>query len=54
MATAEINRLAKKHEDWLHQHTNVETIQLIENERALRRLKRLKPFELVYCKCALV
>jgi hypothetical protein len=47
MITAEIKRTAKKHEDRLHQHTNVESIQLLDNNRAVRRLKRLKPFELV-------
>jgi hypothetical protein len=45
--TAEIKRTAKKHEDRLHQHINVEAIQLLDNNRAVRRLKRLKPFELV-------
>jgi hypothetical protein len=45
--TADINRTAKKHDDRLHQHTNVEAIQLLDNERTVRRLKRLKPFELV-------
>jgi hypothetical protein len=47
MVTAEIKRLAKKPEDRLHQRTNVEAIQLRDNERTVRRLKRLKPFELV-------
>jgi hypothetical protein len=47
MVTAEIKRTANKHEDLLHQHTNVEAIQLLTNNRAVRRLKRLKPFELV-------
>jgi hypothetical protein len=47
MVTAEIKRTAKKHEDRLHQHTNVEAIQLLDKSRAVRRLKRLKPFELV-------
>jgi hypothetical protein len=47
MVTAEIKRTAKKHEDRLHQHTNVEAIQLLDNSRVVRRLKRLKPFELV-------
>jgi hypothetical protein len=46
MATAKIKRIAKKHEDWLH-HANMDTIHLLDNERAVRRLKRLKPFELV-------
>jgi hypothetical protein len=47
MVTAEIKRTAKKHEDRLHQQTNVEEIQLLDNRRALRRLNRLKPFDLV-------
>jgi hypothetical protein len=47
MVTAEIKTTAKKHEDRLHQHTNVEAIQLLDNSRAVRRLRRLKPFELV-------
>jgi hypothetical protein len=47
MVTAEIKRIAKKHADRLQQHTNVEAIQLLDNERTVRRLKRLKPFELV-------
>jgi hypothetical protein len=44
---AEIKRTAKKHEDWLHQNTNVEAIQLLDTKRTVRRLKRRKPFELV-------
>jgi hypothetical protein len=47
MVTAEIKRPAKKHEDRLHQHTNMEAIQLLDSERTVRRLKRLKPFEVV-------
>jgi hypothetical protein len=47
MITAEIKRTAKKHEDQLHQHTNMEVIQPLDNERRVRRLKRLKPFELL-------
>jgi hypothetical protein len=54
MVTAEIKRTAKKHEDRFHQHTNVQATQLLDNSRAVRRLKRLKPFELVWCKCVLV
>jgi hypothetical protein len=54
MVTAEIIRTAKKQEDRLHQHTNVEAIKLLDNSRAVRRLKRLEHFELVSCKCALV
>jgi hypothetical protein len=47
MVTAEIKRTAKTHEDRLHQNTNVEAIQLLDNSRAVRRLETLKPFELV-------
>jgi hypothetical protein len=47
MVTAEIKRTAKKHEDRLHQHTNVEAIELLNTERTVRWLKRRKPFELV-------
>jgi hypothetical protein len=38
MVTAEIKMLAKKHEDWLHVHTNVEATQLLDNERTVRGL----------------
>jgi hypothetical protein len=47
MDTAKIKRIAKKHKDWLHQHINMEKIHLLDNERAVRRPKRLKPFSLV-------
>jgi hypothetical protein len=47
MVTAEIKRTAKKHEDRLHQHTNLESIELLDTERTVRRLKRRKPIELV-------
>jgi hypothetical protein len=48
MVTAEIKRTAKKHEDRIHQHSNVGAIQLLDNERTVGRLKRLKPFEVVH------
>jgi hypothetical protein len=44
MVTAEI-RFARKHEERLHHHVNVEAIQLLDNSELLR-LKRTKPFEL--------
>jgi hypothetical protein len=47
MVPAEIKRIAKNHKDRLHQHTNVEVIQLLDNEKTVGRLKRLKHFELV-------
>jgi hypothetical protein len=46
MVTAEIKRVARKHEEKLHHHDNVEAIQLFDNTEMLRRLKRTKPFEL--------
>jgi hypothetical protein len=46
MVTAEIKRFARKHEERLHHHDNVEAIQLLDNSELLRRLNRTKPFEL--------
>lgn len=43
----EIHRFAKKHEDRLHHHTNPETTPLLDHTNLVRRLKRIKPFELV-------
>jgi hypothetical protein len=39
MVTTEIKIIAKKHIDLLHDHSNLETIQLLDNEWTLRRLK---------------
>jgi hypothetical protein len=39
--------LPEKHEERLHQHVNVEAIQLLDNSALVRMLKRTKPFELV-------
>ena len=47
MVTAEIRRFARKHEERLLHHDNVEAIQLLDNSELQRRLKRTKPFELV-------
>ena len=47
LVTAAIRRFARKHEERLHQHVNVEAIQLLDNSALVRRLKRTKPFELV-------
>jgi hypothetical protein len=44
---AEIRRYARKHEERLLHHINVEAIQLLDNSELLRRLQRTKPFELV-------
>ena len=43
----EIKKIAKSHEDRLHKHPNVEVLQLLDNKDLVRRLKRIKPFELV-------
>jgi hypothetical protein len=47
MVTAEIRLFARKHEERLLHHENVEAIQLLDSSELLRRLKRIKPFELV-------
>jgi hypothetical protein len=47
MVMAVTRRFARKHEERLHQHVNVEAIQLLDNSALVRRLKRTKPFELV-------
>jgi len=46
--TNEIGNFAKKHEESLLHHVNFEAIQLLDNSELVRRLKRKKPFELVY------
>jgi len=47
MVTAEIRRFARKHEERLLHHDNVEAIQLLDSSELQSRLKRTKPFELV-------
>jgi hypothetical protein len=47
VVTSEIQRFAQKHEERLHNHENVETIQLLDNTCIVRSLQRKKPFELV-------
>jgi thiazole synthase ThiGH ThiG subunit len=47
MVTTAIRRIAQNHEKRLHEHVNVEAIQLLDNSALVRRLKRTKPFELV-------
>ena len=42
-----IKKIAKNHEERLHQHVNVEALQLLDTTELVRRLKRTKPFELV-------
>jgi hypothetical protein len=46
MVTAEIKRFARKHDERLHHHDNVEATRMLDNTELLRRLKRTKPFEL--------
>lgn len=43
----EIAIAARRHEERLHNHPNVEALQLLDNQNTVRRLKRTKPFELV-------
>jgi hypothetical protein len=45
--TRHIQKVAQQHERRLHQHENVEAIQLLGNVGIVRRLQRKKPFELV-------
>jgi hypothetical protein len=47
METAEVRRFARKHEERLLHHDNVEAIQLLDNGELTHRLRRTKPFELV-------
>ncbi|KAL0098782.1 hypothetical protein PUN28_015784 [Cardiocondyla obscurior] len=42
-----IQEIARKHENRLHNHPNEEAIQLLDNSEALRRLKRVKPYDLL-------
>ena len=48
MVTNETGKFAKKHEERLLHHFNVEAIQLLDNSELVRRLRiKKKPFELV-------
>ena len=47
IVTNEFWKFAKKHEERLLYHVNVEVIQLLDNSELVRRLKRKKPLELV-------
>ena len=42
-----IQDYAAKHKRRLLRHTNVEAIQLLDNSQEIRRLKRIKPYELI-------
>ena len=44
---SETTKFARSHERRLMHHVNVEAIQLLDNTNIVRRLKRVKPFELV-------
>jgi hypothetical protein len=46
VVSSEIQRFAQKHDERLH-HENVEVIQLLDNMGTVRRLQRIKLFELV-------
>ena len=48
MVTNEIGKYAKKHEERLYHHVNIEATQLLDKSELARRLKRKKkPFEVV-------
>ena len=47
MVTAEIRRFARKHEERLLHHDNVDAIRLLDNCELQRRIKRTKPFQLI-------
>jgi hypothetical protein len=47
VVSSEIQRVAQKQEGRLHQHENIEAIQLLNNMGIVCRLQRKKPFELV-------
>jgi hypothetical protein len=42
-----IKQYAQRHEQRLHRHINVESLQLLHNDGLTRGLQRTKPFELV-------
>jgi hypothetical protein len=47
MVMAEVRQFARKHEERLLHHDNIEAIQLLDNSELTCRLGRTKPFELV-------
>jgi len=47
VVSSEIQIFAQKYEERLHHHENAEAIQLLDNIGIVRRLQRIKPFELV-------
>jgi len=40
-------KMVNKYSDRLHKHCNTEVIQLLDLSGAIRRLKRVKPIELI-------
>jgi hypothetical protein len=47
MVMAEVRRFARKHEERLLHHDNIEANQLLDNSKLICRLRRTKLFELV-------
>ena len=45
----EIRRIARKYETKLNEHTNLDTIQLLDDQNNRKRVKRTKPVNLIYC-----
>ena len=50
MVTNEIGKFAKKHEERLLDHINVEAIQLLDNSEVVRRLKKISSVGVVITK----
>jgi hypothetical protein len=42
-----IKKYAQRNGQWLHGHTNIRALQLLDNGDLVRRLHRTEPFELV-------
>jgi hypothetical protein len=47
VVSRELEKVVQKHERKLHQHENLEVIQLLDSVGTVRRLQRKKPFDLV-------
>ena len=48
MVDTVIKKFAVSHENRLHHHVNTEAIQLLDTTDSIRRLKRTKPYELIW------
>lgn len=46
LVAQKLRKFAGKHDARLHHHTNPESLQLLNNQHLVRRLKRTNPFEL--------